>query len=62
MCAQPSPKQTERADARARFRKEWRSKEGARRRSPSTRPRGNQDADRGDIERGVARIWAVVGR
>jgi hypothetical protein len=27
----------------------------------NTRPRGNQRADRGDTERGIEKLWAILG-
>jgi hypothetical protein len=62
MGAQPSHQETARAEARKRFREEWRGREKPRKEASRSRPRGNQSPDHGDIERGVERIWAVVGR
>ena len=58
MCYKP----TRIEDRPQRERKDARHEQEARRRRPSTTPRGNGERDRRDMERGAERLEAVLGR
>jgi len=52
-------------EARGRYRDELRQRKQSgtqRRASVESAPRGNQRPDGGEVERGVEKLWSVVGR
>jgi hypothetical protein len=63
MCAEPTRQETARSKARERYRDEWRRTDRrAEQDRLASQPRGNQRPDQHDVDRGVERLWAVVGR